>query len=602
MNMLNLRLLLPVFGFFTLSAVAQTEIFPLDQLKPGLKGTGKTVFSADEVETFGVEILGVLKNVGPKQNMILARLSGDEIDKYGVFSGMSGSPVYIDNRLVGAVASSFTFATDPIAGITPIQEMLDIFKRRPNTSFKIGRKMNPSQLYAVSQLPGFAGRIQDRELDLNAQFTQFSSYGQLRPIATPINFSGFAASALHDFVRHFRSLGWSPIMGGGTARQEDWNDLPLEPGSTISVQLVRGDMEMSASGTVTHIAGDKVYAFGHPFFSVGYTDIPFSKANVLGVIPSLMIGQKISASAEPVGAIRQDRATGILGYKGAKPKLIPVKLKLKTSRNKTIEFDYEVVNDSFLTPLLISLTVHSSIVSSERSMGGQTVQLKCKIALEGEPEVNFENNISDVASSPALAAITAAAPVYLILNSGFEDIVVKQISLELSAVEKTRDAVLNKVWQDKLEARAGEEVGITVFLRKANGEVAAEEYPVKIPEGISPGPLKIMVGDGVSVTKVDAEMEQSEFIPQTVKQLVKAINNLKKNDRLYIRLFREKRGAVIAGEGLPGLPPSLLELYNSKKTSGDTQPIKRVVYMEHELPATDYVLTGHKILEINIKG
>lgn len=602
MNLLKLRLFLIVFGFLTLSAVAQTEIFPLDKVIPGLKGTGKTVFSGNQVETFGMEILGVLKNVGPKQNMILARLSGDEIDRYGVFSGMSGSPVYIDNRLVGAVAYSFTFATDPIAGITPIQEMLDIFKGQPDTYFKIGRRMNPSQLYTVSQLPPLAARIQRNELEPGSQFREFETYGHLRPIATPINFSGFTAGALHDFAGRLSSMGWLPIMGGGMARQEDWDDLPLESGSTISVQLVRGDMEVSASGTVTHIVGDKVYAFGHPFMSIGYTDIPMSKANVLGVIPSLMNGQKISASTQPFGAIRQDRATGILGYKGAEPKLIPVKLKLKTSRNRTIELDYEVVNDNFLTPFLISFTVHNSIVSSERSVGGQTLQLKCKIALEDEPEVNFENNISDVASSPALAAITAAAPVYFILNSGFENIVVKQISVELSAVEKTRDAVLDKVWQDKLEARAGEEVGITVFLRKANGEVAAEEYPVKIPEGVSPGPLKIMVGGGVSFTKVDAEMDQSEFIPQTVKQLVKAINNLKKNDRLYIRLFREKRGAVIAGEGLPGLPPSLLALYNSKKTSGDTQPIKRVVYVEHELPATGYALTGHKILEIEIKG
>jgi hypothetical protein len=246
--------------------------------------------------------------------------------------------------------------------------------------------------------------------------------------------------------------------------------------------------------------------------------------------------------------------------------------------------------------------VHNSIISSERAIGGQTVQLKCKIALKGEPEIKFENNISDVSSSPAVAAVTAAAPVYFILNSGFEDIVVENISLELSAIEQTRDAILDKVWQDKLEARAGDEIGITVFVRKANGEVASAKYPVKIPEGLSPGPLKIMIGDGVSFTRLDAETDQYEFVPQTVRQLVKAINNFKKNDRLYIRLFREKQGAVIAGEGLPGLPPSLLALYNSKKTSGDTQPIKRVVYMEHELPATDYVLTGHKILEIKIKG
>jgi hypothetical protein len=515
---------------------------------------------------------------------------------------MSGSPVYVDGQLVGAVAFAFSFATEPIAGITPIGEMVDIFKRRADTSFKIGRKMSPGDIYSVAQLPKFPPWPEDVAYDVDTWFQQFKDYGQLKPIATPINFSGFSVGALGEFAERFRGLGLSPVMGSGQARFGDWDDAPLEPGSTISAQLVRGDMDVSASGTVTHISGDKVYAFGHPFLSIGYTDIPLSKAAVLGVIPSLMNSQKISATTEPVGAIRQDRATGILGYKGEKAKLIPVHLQLKTSRNKVNEFDYEVVNDNFLTPFLISFTVHNSIVSSERAIGGQTLQLKCKIALQGQPEIRFENNISDLSSSPAVAAITAAAPVYFILNSGFEDIKVEKIDVELIAVEKTRDALLDKVWQDKLEARAGEEVGITVFLRKGNGEVAAERYPIKIPEGVSPGPLKIMIGDGVSVTRIDAEMEQNEFVPQTIAQLVKAINNLKKNDRLYIRLFREKKGAVVAGEGLPGLPPSLLALYNSKKTSGDTQPIKRVVFVEHELPATEYVLTGHKILEINVKG
>jgi len=601
MNFYSFRPFVFISCLLTLNLFGQQEFFPLDQVKPGLEGTGRTVFSGTRVETFGAEVLGVLENVGPKRNIILARLTGEKIDKFGVFAGMSGSPVYIDDRLVGAVAFAFSFATEPIAGITPIEEMVEIFQKQVDTSFKIGRKMRPSQIYAVSQLP--LGPLRgNSNVEVGSLFQQFDRYGHLTPIATPVNFSGFASSTLDDFAKYLDAMGFFPVLGGGSARNEDWDNAPLEPGSTISAQLVRGDVEVSASGTVTHIAGDKIYAFGHPFLSIGYTDIPLSKAAVLGVIPSLMNGQKISASTESIGAVKQDRATGILGYNGEEAKLIPVRLTLETSRNKTNEFEYEVVNDNFLTPFLISFTVHNSIVSSERAVGGQTLQLKCKIALKGESEVKFENNISDISSSPALAAITAAAPVYFILNSGFEDIVVEKIDLELTAVEQTRDALLDKVWQEKLEARAGEEVDITVFIRKANGEVVSEKYPVKIPEGVSPGPLKILIGDGVSFTKLDAQTDQYEFIPQTVSQLVKAINNFKKNDRLYIRLFREKRGAVIAGEGLPGLPPSLLALYNSRKTSGDTQPIKRVVYAEHELPATDYVLTGHKTLEIEIKG
>jgi hypothetical protein len=391
-------------------------------------------------------------------------------------------------------------------------------------------------------------------------------------------------------------------MGVGSGRNEDWEEATLEPGSTISVQLVRGDMEVSASGTVTHIDGDKVYAFGHPFMGIGFTSLPLSKAGVIGVIPSLMNSQKVSSTIEPIGAIKQDRATGILGITGEKPRLVPVNLTLTTSRKEKKQFNYEVANDTFLTPFLIAFTVHNSIVSSERAMGGQTVQLKCRISLKGQPEVKFENSISDLTSTPALAAVTAAAPVNFILSSGFDDIVLEQIDVEMSTVENTRDAVLDKVWQDKLEVKPGEELGLTVFLRKPNGELEQETYPVKIPEGLSPGDLKIMVGDGVSVTLEDAKNEESQFVPQSLDQLVKAINNLKKNNRLYIRLFREQEGAIVGGEGLPGLPPSILALYNAEKTTGDTKLIRRVVFVEHELPPTEYVLTGQKTIQVKIKG
>jgi hypothetical protein len=426
--------------------------------------------------------------------------------------------------------------------------------------------------------------------------------GQLQPIATPINISGIRPRTLRQFAPYLAGMGLVPVATSGSAQAEDWEDRPLEAGSTVGVQLVRGDLNVSATGTVTMVSGDKVYAFGHPFLSIGYTDLPLTKAAVLGIIPSFMNGQKMSATMDPVGSIKQDRSTGILGIVGQDPEMIPVSLKLTTSRKQVREYRYEVVKDSFLTSFLLTVTVFNSIVSSERSIGGQTVQVSCQVSLKDYPVVNFENSVSDLTSSPAGAAIAAAAPVHFILTSGFEDIVVKNIELELTAHEQVREAVLDKVWQDKIDVRAGEEVGVTLFLRKPNGDVIAEKYPVKIPDGIGPGALKIMIGDGLSVAKLDAQHNKVEFTPKNLGQLVKAINNLKKNDRFYIRLFREQKGAVIGGEGFPGLPPSLLALYSARKTTGDTQPINRVIFVEHELPSTDYVLTGQKVIEVNVKG
>lgn len=574
------------------------EFYPLELVKPGQKGFGKTVFEGTKIETFEVEIIGVLQNVGPKQNLILARLSGDRISKTGVFAGMSGSPVYLDDRMVGAVAYAFPFAKEAIAGITPIYEIIDIFKEKPEARMGVARR-HPRKMYRVAQ---WSAPEALREFPVDASLYDVTAYGNLRPIRTPLNLSGFSPEAIRAFAGQFEALGLVPVRGMGTARVEGYDQVPLQAGSSISVQLVRGDMDVSASGTLTHVSGNKVYAFGHSLLRIGYTDMPLNKAAVLTIISSLMSSEKISATMEFVGAIRQDRATGIMGVTGEQPKLIPVRLQLFTSRKEIKEFNYEVVTDNLLTPLLMTFTVHNSIISSERAIGGQTLQVKCKIQVKGHPEVSFENSVSALASTPVIAALAAASPVNFLLNSGFEDLVMERVDLEISAVEQTREAILDKVWQDKLEARPGEEVNVTVFLRRPNGETVAEKYPVKIPDEVVPGLLNILVGDGISLDKFDESEDPGEFVPENLPQLIRAINNLKKNDRLYILLYREQPGAVIGGEGLPSLPPSLLALYNSEKTAGDVKAIKKVLYAEYELPPTDSVLSGQKVIKVNVRN
>lgn len=585
---------LPLFG-------QSVEFYPLESIQPGQTGYGKTVFEGTRVDTFQVEILGVLKNVGPKQNMILARLSGGPIARTGVFAGMSGSPVYIEDKLIGAVAYAFPFAKEPIAGITPIREMVDIFKEKPESGPRRARRVNPDKMYDVAQLPSFLSHFELPQFFVEPSLTRGQDLGRLQPIATPLNLSGFSPRSIQQFSSQLELLGLVPVRGMGTARMEAYEDVPLQAGSTITVQLVRGDIEVSASGTATHIEGDRIYGFGHPFLSIGTTDLPLNKGAVLTIIPNLMTSEKVSVTLEPIGSIKQDRATGIMGVAGEEAQLIPVRLRLHTSRNEVKELNFEVVTDNFLTPFLMSFTVHSSIVSSERSIGDQTIQVKCTISIKGQSDVNFESSVSDLVSSPVFAALAAASPVNFLLNSGFEELVMEKIDVEITAVEQTREATVETIWQDRLEVDPGEEVHLTVFLRQSNGDTIIKKYPVKIPEEITPGPLKIVVADGMSLTREDAETGVGEFIPESLPQLIKAINNLKKNDRLYIRLVREQAGAIISGEGMPDLPPSLLALYGSRKTSGELKSMGEVIYVEHELPATEFVLHGRQEISVNVK-
>ncbi len=591
-------------AFSAILAGQTPEFYPLEQLKPGQKGYGRTIFQGTKVENFDFEVLGVLENWGPKQNLILIRVSGEQFKRTGIFAGMSGSPIYIDDKLVGAVAYAFPWAREAIAGVTPIREMVDVFKEnqpftvRPSGSRNAQDLLKPVHTQISALLP--RSPMGQGGLALSAGSTPVA--GRLRPIGTPLNVSGFTPGAIRYFEEAFQAMGLVPVRGIGTPHSNHYDATPLEPGSTISVQLVRGDVNLSASGTVTHVSGKKIYAFGHPFMGMGYTDMPFNSAAVLTIIPHLDTSQKVSATTGFVGSIRQDRATGIMGISGEEPELLPIRLKVRTSRNEEREFKYEAVMDTFLTPFLLTLTVYNSILTSERAIGDQTLQVKCTISVEGQTDVEFENSVSDVTSTSVLAAVTAASPVHFLLNSGFDNLKMQGINIEVKAQEEAKKARLEKVWQDKLEARPGEELNLTVFLRKPNGETMTERYPVKIPEDITPGPLKIVVGDGVSLTKSDIEADRERYVPENLSQLIKAINNLKKNDRLYIRIFRDRLGTIVGGEGMPDLPPSLIALYTSKKTSGDVHAGGVAVYVEHELPATEYVLEGHKVIEVMVKS
>lgn len=588
------------------STVAQPiQLYPLEKVRPGQKGYGKTVFHGNEVEKFDVEILGVLEKFEPRRNLILVRVSGSQLDRTGVFAGMSGSPVYIEEKLVGAIAYSFPFAKEPIAGVTPIQETLDVFKEihrlrappapeRPRPDILL----ESAQLKLPDYLPPFA------PLGFEAQLPGLASVSPFRltRIATPVNTSGFSAPAVEYFRETFRRLGLVPVQGAGGAETSHFSQAPLEPGSSISVELARGDVSLSASGTVTHISGNKIYAFGHPFLNLGYTDMPMNQAAVLTIIPQLNTSHKVAAATRMVGAVKQDRATGIMGMSGSEARLIPVHLKVRTSRNEDREYAFETIRDSFLTPFVLTFSVYSSLISSEKALGDQTLRIKSTVSIAEHPEVVFENNIARPSNNPVAAAVAAAAPAHLLLNSGFEQLEVEHVGIEIEAVEQIWEATLEKVWQDKLEARPGEEVNLTVFLRKFNGETMVEKFPVKIPEDILPGPLKIMIGDGLSLAKSDAESNQGRFIPENVRQLVRAINNLKKNDRLYVRLFRDRPSTVVDGERLSDLPPSFLALYTSRKTSGDVRAVDRAVYVEHELPATEYVIQGQRVIQVEVKS
>jgi hypothetical protein len=604
-------LLAPVSAQKTSSGAAistpDARLFPVEDLKPGMKGVARTVFSGTEPEEFGVEILGVLPGFpAPRQNAIIARLTGANVERTGVFGGMSGSPVYIDGRLVGAIAFSFPFSKEPIAGITPIKQMIDLFER--GTEHRTGA--NEPRSFSFTELastdwkpnlpkPTVTGTSLVAPVAANSPLIGLLGQ-QFQPIATPVVFGGVSQETLAIYAPQLQANGLLPVSGVGGAAAitplAPINEKTLAGGTSVSVQLVRGDYSIAASGTVTLRDGNRIYAFGHPFLSLGGSDMPMTESSVVTVIPNANNSFKLAVPGRMVGNISQDRASGIYGELGQAPKMIPVKINLRTSRDRTETYSYEVANDSFLTPLLLNLTIFSTITSSERSLGDATISISGRIDIAGQEPITVERRFS-AANAPMMAAGSVAVPVNALLSSGFENVQIGGITLDITSSETKYAASLERIALDRTEAGRGEMVEVQAYVRTESGKQFVQRIPVQIPRDVPLGQLLVFVGDGSALQQGSAAQA---FIPQDLSQLVGAINKVKKSDRLYVKLFRITPGAVIGTSELPNLPPSVIATLNSDRTSGGYTPTLLSPIFEKELAPAEFVISGQQMIAIDV--
>jgi hypothetical protein len=584
---------------------------PLDQVRAGMKGYGMSVFQGSKPERFEVEVLGTLEGMpNPKQSLVIARLSGPLVDRTGVFAGMSGSPVYIDGKLVGAVAYAFPFAKEPIAGITPIKYMIDVFEQgqreeQPRSSQSISFKtlIGQSANTSFDSVPAVPSAQLGARAASNIALTPY--VGQtIIPIATPVTFSGISQNVLDLFAGDLRKIGIQPIagVGGGASRgpMVPSDENTLAAGSSVSVQLVRGDFTIDAAGTVTYRNGERIYAFGHPFLSSGATSWPMSESSIVTVVPNLNNSFKLSAAGNLVGSINQDRATGVYGQLGDKPRLVPVHLTVHTSRNKTETYSFEIVSDPFLTPLLTRITMFSAIAATERQVGSQTLKLAGRIAINGQPDILLDNSFASPTGAGLFAVNAVAQPLAVLLNSGFNAVDLRAIELEVTSTDSRSTGSLNRLGIDKTDVHRGESIEMQAFARNDNGSEFVERIALVIPADAPIGPLAITVGDGASLNQADRALPSADFAPRDLSQLVKAINKLKRNNRLYVRMVRPGTGAIVNNEEMPVLPPSMLATLGSSRTSGGFTPLSVATLAEHELAPSQFIISGQQTITINV--
>jgi len=553
-----------------------------------MRGTGRTVFSGNQIDEFQVEILGVMDNAGPKESIILARLSGGPLEHTGVLEGMSGSPVYIDGKLAGAVAMAFPYAKDPIAGIRPIEEMLRT--GAPIASVPAARaSLGDRDLWRLFPKPAEAAIAEQRMVN----------------VATPLAFSGFSRETLEAFAPQLRALGLDPrqgVAGGGDLAPALGNPANLKPGSMISVQLMSGDLSVGADGTLTYIDGGRVYAFGHSFLGVGSTALPFARSEVIALLPALNASFKVSSAKEWMGGITQDRDTAVSGELGKLPALIPMTIAVTRAGQPIESYHMRMVNDPLLTPLLIQMAVASTIGATERTVGAASVRIGGEIQLQnGFAPLRIASVASADNGSAALSAMAAALPAAFAMQSGFRTLALKEVNLSVDASDVKRELEIDGVTASRREAHPGDTIRIDVSLVGENGREVKRQAEYKTPIGAEPGTIYFTVADA-AITNL-ADFHQVMNAPErTPEQVIRMLNELHPNTKAYVRVWSASPSFELEGVDLPALPASAaLILGGLETTAGGITQSRNSKIAEMEIDSGGMAVTGSKTVQVEIR-
>src|ERR1700678_3846966 len=560
-----------IFLFFPLVTFAQKSdsapsvaapnhpTIPVSQIHAGMRGVAYTVFEGVKPESMDVEVLGVLHNVnGPKGDVILVRLHGQKVEYTGVVAGMSGSPVYFDGKLAGALAFRIgEFSKEPIAGVTPIADMLEI-----NALDRSPAEETSAVKPSVNSAAGKTAAPGDNS-GLPTSTQDFANY--LKPIETPLVFNGFSEQSIQLFAGQFASTGIVPVMGAGSV-SNDKQPEPLEAGSAISAILVRGDMDIAATCSVTYVDPQRLLPFGHPLLQFGSVDLPMNKAEVLATLASPLNAFKIVNTTEPVGTFVQDRHTGIMGVFNRQPEMIPVALSIHSSTGVK-QFHYEVLNNPKLTPVALMVTVFNALHGVNEFGEEITYRVAGSIDVKGFPDVTMRNMFAPGENSQpaAMQAATSLGERFgRIYDNPYNAPAIEGVKLDFELVRERRWARLESARTDVTEARPGEEIMLETVLAPYRGERIVQQIPVKIPTSASKGTLRILVSDGDTLDHIG----RSNLAFGRKLDLASTISLLNKehsNNRVYVSLLEADPEARVADKVMPTLPISIMNVMDGMR-------------------------------------
>ena len=561
--------------------------FPLKDIRPGLHGVGRTVFEGNRIGEFQVEILGVIENAAPQQSIILARLSGGPLAETGILQGMSGSPVYIDGKLAGAVALGFPYSKEPIAGIQPIEQMI-----------------------ADARFPEAGPQAHSAPL-ITLPADSYGPLSQLANLKAPLSLSGFTASTLAKFAPDLARFGFAPLQGvsGGSPKSQSYSGT-VEPGSMITVELMSGDMSVGADGTVTYVNGKHVYAFGHRFLDAGSTDLPFARAEVLALLPALNSSFKISTPREWAGTMVSDRSTAIAGEIGRPAHTVPLTISVRPNNAPAHDYHMQVVNDRLMTSFLTQMALYSSLDATERTTGAGTLRLQGRVRFENSslPPVDIRDIFISDNATPAQAAANGVVILGFVMSSGFPELQVKDISYDVEASEVKNQVVIDQVWASRTQAKPGDDIQITTLLTGDNGVELTRQATYRIPIGAQPGPIDFTVSDANTLNYPDFAGLNAASL-HSPQQLIDVINRFRGSDNVFVRVWKQEPsynvGAAIPGGDVTDPPPSIALILAQPSASASGSVLvnntRGAQIAEIAVPVSGYAVSGAKTVQVEVK-
>jgi hypothetical protein len=583
-----------------MTPAAQAPPFmPVTDVQPGMVGVGRTVFAGDQLENFQVHIIGVLKNViAPGRDLIVARLEGGPLAQTGVIQGMSGSPVYVEGRLIGAVSYALgSFPREPIAGITPIAEMIDAMRGAPSqatSEFTLQWPATPAQIFgALGRIVSRAAspiRSPLRPSDIVGSPSLADWAPRLRPIGAAMVARGLSADVEAD-LRQALQPGALMTPSAGT---QPAPSRALQPGDPVGMTFVRGDLEMGASGTVTHIDGAQVYAFGHAFLGQGPTTMPMTQARVLTILPSLDSSMKIGEMGPVIGRMTQDRSVGVGGVLGRGPEELAVRVNLVSAGAPARTFNFNVVHDQSLTPLFAFVSILNALSSFERATGPTTMAVSGHISYGPLGRLAIDDMFSgEMALTDA--ASTALTPIGALAGNTFRPVLPESMEVTVRVTEEQDHSTIERVWLDTVRPTLGGTHTVHIQLRRYRGTTETVSLPVTMPTEAT-GAVSLLVSDAATLIALE-QNELRPAAPSSLDALMTRLRDSRANHHLHVRVLVAAPGTAVGGESQPALPGSIQSALQSDTSVTSTSvartvagswhlPLPRVVRGSRELPLT----------------